>query len=68
MMLLLEGGDAGRIETKDGRAILLHWMLPLYTEERDLEMKTSLAQLFELFDKHEIPMVVDVGRVNVAEE
>jgi hypothetical protein len=68
MMLLLEGGDASRIETNDGRVILLHWMLPLYTEKRDLEMKTSLAQLFELFDRHEIPMVVDVGRVNVAEE
>jgi hypothetical protein len=66
MMLLLVDAEKRRLETKDGREILLHWMLPLYTEERDLELEMGLARLFELFDRYEVPEVVDINRVNVA--
>ena len=68
MMLLLEDAETGRLKTKDGRVILLHWMLPLYTEERDLELEAGLAHLFELFDRYEVPRVVDINRVNVAKQ
>ncbi|HVA50041.1 MAG TPA: suppressor of fused domain protein [Pirellulales bacterium] len=52
--------------SRDGRTIYLYRLLPLYTEERELELKQGVAALMRAFDKHDIPSVVDLTRPNVA--
>ncbi len=52
--------------TDDGRTIQLYRLLPLYSEERALEMSQGVAELMRRFDKHDISTTVDLKRVNVA--
>lgn len=52
--------------TKDGRNIRFYRMMPLYTEERDLEIEKGAEYLMRAFDKARIPFVVDLNRRNVA--
>ena len=67
MMLLHDPNvDGSRMKCEDGREIFFYVLLPLYTEERDLEMKRGLGTLLKLFDQNVGPHVVNVGRVNVA--
>lgn len=65
MMLMRETSEEGELETSDGRSILFYWLLPLYAEERDLEMEKGLEPLFALLDEFEVPLVVDIDRANV---
>lgn len=51
---------------KDGRKIQLYRMTPLYTEERDLEIREGLAALMQEFDSASMPFIVDINRPNVA--
>ena len=67
MLLFPQSGEAGRLETRDGRDIRFYWMLPIFTEERDLERERGMEHLFDLFDRHEVPLVVDVDRASVAD-
>jgi Suppressor of fused protein (SUFU) len=41
-------------------------MVPLYSEERDLELDEGLEALFERFVEHKVSLVLDPGRVNAA--
>lgn len=52
--------------SRDGRTIYLYRLTPLYTEERDLELKQGIGALLRAFDKFEISSVVDLNRPNVA--
>lgn len=52
--------------SRDGRTIYLYRMMPLYTEERVLELNDGIAALMRAFDKLEISSVVDLNRPNVA--
>ncbi len=52
--------------TDDGRTIQIYRLLPLYSEERALEMSQGVAELMRRFDKHDISTTVDLKRVNVA--
>jgi hypothetical protein len=67
MLLLTEDTKFGRLRTKSGRIINFYTMIPLYTEERDLERERGTPHLLRLFQKHEISTVVDIKRLNVAE-
>ena len=67
MVLFPQSGEAGRLETRDGQDIRLYWMLPIFTEERDVEREKGMEHLFDLFDRHEVPLVVDVDRASVAD-
>ncbi len=62
MLLLAERSFVSR----DGRTIQLYRMTPLYTEERDLEIRKGIGALMQAFDKKNIPFVVDMNRPNVA--
>lgn len=66
MVLFPQSGDAGRLRTEDEREIQFYWMLPIYTDERDLELEQGIAHLFDLFDEFEVPLVVDIHRASVA--
>ncbi len=50
----------------DGKKIWLYRMTPLYTEERQLEIDHGIPALLNAFDAHDVPMIVDMNRKNVA--
>jgi hypothetical protein len=54
--------------TDDGKKIWLYRMTPLYTEERQLEIDHGIPALLNAFDAHDIPMIVDMNRKNVAQQ
>jgi hypothetical protein len=54
------------LTTEDGRSIVFYRMTPLYTEERELEMRKGLPKLMRAFDRNKVSFVVDLKRPNVA--
>jgi len=55
-----------KVELGDGRTIQLYRLTPLYTVERNLEIKKGLPALLRAFDKADMPFVVDLTRKSVA--
>ena len=49
----------------NGDLIRLYRLLPLYTEERDLEIREGIGALMNALDDNSIPFVVDLKRKNV---
>jgi hypothetical protein len=68
LLLIQEPGDAGTIPCADGRQIVLYSIIPLYEEERDLEVKSGIRELLTRFYDRQIARHVDVARVNVSEQ
>jgi uncharacterized protein len=66
LMLLQDISPAGRLQCEDGRTIIFYQVLPLYTEERDLELEQGILELLTRFDAAEVSEVVDLRRPNVA--
>jgi hypothetical protein len=64
LMLLHERREAGVVRCRDGRAVTLYSLVPLYTEERDLERSEGIASLFDRLQAHGVSFVVDPERVN----
>jgi hypothetical protein len=62
-MLLLAEKD---FVSRAGRTIQFYRMMPLYTEERDLELSSGSAALMQAFDRCNVPFVVDLKRRNIA--
>jgi hypothetical protein len=54
-----------RFVRRDGQTVQLYQMTPLYTEERNLELREGIGGLMQAFDRHHVPFVVDVNRPNV---
>jgi len=52
--------------TSKGEHLRFYRLVPLFTEERDLEIRQGLAPLMNAFDKESTPFIVDVHRKNVA--
>jgi hypothetical protein len=50
----------------NGRLIQFYTLVPLYPEERELEVKQDLPTLMRAFDRHGISDVVDLHRKNAA--
>jgi hypothetical protein len=66
LLLLCETDKLNPIRCKSGRSVLVYSMVPLYSEERDLEIEEGLEALFARFAEHEVSFVLDPGRVNAA--
>jgi len=49
-----------------GRTVQLYRLMPLYPEERELELKKGIGALLRAFDAKGTPMVIDMKRRNVA--
>jgi hypothetical protein len=45
---------------------VFYTVIPLYTEERDLEKAQGAPALLRQLDKHNMDMVVNIRRANVA--
>lgn len=54
------------LQTTDGRQINFFTVVPLYTEERDYELKHGMRPFFEQIAKHGVPFTVDLNRPNFA--
>lgn len=52
--------------SRDGRKVYLYRLTPLYTEERELEIKQGIGALLRAFDENDVPSIVDLGRPSVA--
>jgi hypothetical protein len=62
-LLMLNAGD---IACAGGQTIQIYQLVPLYTEERDLEITQGIPVLLQAMDRHSISWVVDLSRSNVA--
>lgn len=68
-LLAVLGGQAwDEWERPDGEAVRLFLLFPIYPEERALAERDGIRALLELFDAHQVPLVVDPHRPSVAIE
>lgn len=65
MLLLTEDSQFGCLKLDKHKIINFYTMIPLYTEERNLELEKGTPYLLHLFQKHNISTVVNVDRKNV---
>lgn len=61
-MLLMAERD---IPLPNGETIQLYRLFPLYSEERELELRHGLPALMNAFDKANVSFIVDLNRKNV---
>lgn len=66
LLVLKSDHRFGVWERPDGAEVHFYELIPLYAEERDLELEKGLAHLFEEFETYMVGQVVEVGRINVA--
>lgn len=50
----------------DGRVVIFYTLIPIYAEERALEISHGFGALMKKFDEHNVQSVVDVRRRNAA--
>ena len=55
-----------RVTCSVDKEVCFYSLLPLYTAERELEIQQGIGRLFELFDRHRIPLQVNINRANLA--
>lgn len=66
MLMIVNYEDLGPIPLTDGRNVQIYTLIPLFPEERKLEIDKGLPALFQGLDRHKIGKVVDLNRPNVA--
>ena len=54
------------LEDSKGKMIQFYRMLPLYTDEREFEIKHGIGALLRAFDQQSVPFVIDLNRNSVA--
>ena len=54
-------------QRNDGKAVQLYRLIPLYTSERENELKHGLKRLMQALDRNEVPFIVDINRKPFAE-
>lgn len=52
-------------QSREGQTVSLYRLMPLYTEERELELREGAAALMRTLDANNVPFVVDMHRKNV---
>jgi hypothetical protein len=66
LLAVPEARDFSTLSLADGRRVVFYTLIPLYTEERDLEKAKGIEELLTLFQNRKVSMIVDVNRPNVA--
>lgn len=67
LLLLADFADWSPVELADGRRVRFYTVFPIYTQERDFEIRHGVTALLERMEQAGIPAVVDVNRANVAQ-
>jgi uncharacterized protein len=65
MLLGADFSGLGRIQCSPGKEVFFYTVTPIYTEERDIEMREDLITLVELLGRHGVEDIVDLNRINV---
>lgn len=52
----------------DGKTVQLYRMLPIYTDERALELQHGAPALMRALDRYKVPFVLDINRPSVASQ
>lgn len=68
VLAIIEESEFGWCQLSDGRRVGFYTLIPLYTEERDLEKTAGVEELLLRFGELGISPVVDLHRPNVALE
>lgn len=66
ILAITESSEFGYLRRNDGSQIVFYTLVPLYTEERDLEKREGTATLLGRFQERGIRRVVDISRPSVA--
>ena len=66
ILAVTEDSEFGQLSLEDAGPILFYFLVPLYSEERDLERRTNTEHLLEMLGRHGIDKTVDLKRRNVA--
>jgi ankyrin repeat protein len=53
-------------ERIDGETVQLYRVVPIYTDERELELREGAPALMRAFDRNDVPFIVDLNRPSVA--
>jgi uncharacterized protein len=65
LFLVVEPEEFSHVRLPDGRTVVFYTVVPLYTEERDLEKAQGTPALLRLLAKYKMDMVVNIYRPNV---
>jgi hypothetical protein len=65
LLLLANLEDCGPIAVPEDKEIQIYTVIPLFTEEMQLEKKQGIGALMQLFDLYKVTKVVDAKRSNV---
>ena len=68
LLLLANLGDWGPLSVEGGKKVQIYTVVPIYTEERDFEIKNGILPLLQRLQESGFTSVVDVNRLNVAIE
>ena len=52
------------LQTDDQQVIHFYTMVPIYSEERDIELQNGRSEFFDRFYQSKVPIVVDIDRPN----
>jgi hypothetical protein len=66
-MLILAGYDGvGPVKLGSGKLVQIYTLVPLFAEEKELEQREDLPELFRRLDQFGVGRMVNVNRANVA--
>nr|WP_236262044.1 suppressor of fused domain protein [Pirellula staleyi] len=66
LLLVADLIDCAPIELPSGRSVRVYTVVPIFTDERDLELREGVVALLKKFQKYFIPSVCLPGRPSVA--
>ncbi|MBI2481817.1 MAG: suppressor of fused domain protein [Planctomycetia bacterium] len=49
-------------QSSDGKTVHLHQVTPIYASEREYELTRGLPALMQVFDRADVPYLVDLHR------
>jgi len=67
VLALAQIGEKGQPTFTDGRKVVFYLLIPLYSEERELEQRDGIHRLLDLLDSHSVSEVLDPNRRSVVD-
>jgi hypothetical protein len=68
MLVIADLAGWSPVKVGDGKQVHFYTLIPIYAAERDLETEIGVHELLHRFEQNSVTTIVDVSRVNVAEQ
>lgn len=68
MLLIADFEGWTPLKISDDKRVHFYTLVPIYAEERDLEIRLGVLELLRRFERANVTTIVDVSRVNVAHQ